>query len=131
VSIFGQTVASAQCPTARCADVELDGTRMRGGVLKRRIVDQPERKPSMTRLRNVLVTASMAAILSGLGLGITAQPANAFVTAADQCGVYFYNYNWWDNAAWNEWVQNGDTPYFSYAVGRSNYYSYLFSSNNC
>jgi hypothetical protein len=74
---------------------------------------------------------SMATLLSGAGLAVIAQPAYAFVTEADQCGVYLYNYNQWNNKAWDEWVANGDTPYFTYAVGRANYYSGLFSSNHC
>jgi hypothetical protein len=84
----------------------------------------------LTRLRNVLAATSMAAILSGSGLAVTARPANA-ATNISQCGSYAYYYNYWSDAAFNEWLQNGATSYFDYAVDRSFYYSDLFTSSNC
>jgi hypothetical protein len=39
-----------------------------------------------------------------------------------------YAYTWWSDAALNEWVQNGTTPYYNYARDTSFYYSGLFAT---
>jgi hypothetical protein len=77
------------------------------------------------------MTLPIAAALAVFGLAIDAQPANAFITAADQCGSYLYGYTWWSDEAFNEWEQRGTTSYFIYARDQSFYYSSLFTGNNC
>jgi hypothetical protein len=72
----------------------------------------------------------MAAILSGIGLAVTGQPANAMINRS-QCGWYAYQYNYWSNAAFNEWLQNGETSYYNYARDQSFYYSDLFTTSYC
>jgi hypothetical protein len=82
------------------------------------------------RMRIALVTISVAAIASGVGLAVTAQPANA-MTDIKRCGWYAYNYNYWSDAAFTEWMQNGQTLYYNYARDQSFYYEDLFISSGC
>lgn len=85
----------------------------------------------MSKLRKILVGIPVAAIVAGIGLTIDTQPASAFVPASDQCGSYVVAYTWWDDEAFNEWVQRGTTAYYNYARDQSFYYSYLFTSSYC
>jgi hypothetical protein len=87
----------------------------------------------MRRLRRLLVTMSMAAILVVLGLGISAQPANAIVTGGDYCGGYIYQLNYWDNEALQELYRSNyvETPYWNYALGQANIYWRLINTYNC
>ncbi len=82
----------------------------------------------MPKLRRMLVAVPIVAMVAALGVAIDAQPASALVPASDQCGGYFYSYNWWSDAAFNEWQQNGTTAYYNYARDQSFFYSNLWNS---
>jgi hypothetical protein len=87
----------------------------------------------MRRLRKLLLAIPIAVALAVGGLGAGAPKADAFVTAADQCGAYLYGYWYWGEQYVIEYERAGDveTLYAAFAWNRVVYYGHLITVNNC
>jgi hypothetical protein len=84
-------------------------------------------------LRSKLLALPLAAAFAVAGLGAAPQ-AHAFITAQDQCGAVFGQYNYWYNRWGNDWVTyNGDfdNEYVVYDYNWIIYYRNQWSNLGC